>query len=87
MRNDKRNYLLCIWYIYIYIYIYRFVYQCDNVWEHVVGPGMFLRGAGGLEAAEKAVKVLHDKSETTITIFMWGNYLYICWRYISIYAL
>jgi len=38
------------------------------------GPGKFLRGRGGLQAAEKAVSVLEDKSEITLTYFMLGLY-------------
>lgn len=37
-----------------------------------IGPGKFLRGSGGLQAAEKAVQVLEDKSEITQAYFMGG---------------
>lgn len=40
----------------------------------VFGPGKFLRGKGGLKAAELAVQVLEDKSEITLTYFMLGLY-------------
>jgi hypothetical protein len=33
-----------------------------------------LRGQGGIQAAEKAVQVLEDKSEITLTYFMLGLY-------------
>ena len=33
---------------------------------------MFLRGAEGLKSAEKAIDVLHDKSEITLRLFMIG---------------
>ena len=38
----------------------------------VFGPGKFLRGKGGIQAAEEAVKVLEDKCDITITYFMVG---------------
>ena len=38
----------------------------------VFGPGKFLRGKGGVKAAEDAVKVLEEKSEVTIAYFMVG---------------
>lgn len=38
----------------------------------IIGPGKFLRGSGGLQAAEKAVQVLEDKSEITQAYFMGG---------------
>ena len=38
----------------------------------VFGPGKFLRGKGGLAAAEKAVQVLEDKSEITLGYFLGG---------------
>ena len=40
----------------------------------VFGPGKFLRGKQGLESAEKAVQVLEEKSEITLTYFMLGLY-------------
>lgn len=39
-----------------------------------LGPGKFLRGKGGILAAEKAVQVLEEKSEITLTYFMLGLY-------------
>ena len=33
-----------------------------------------MRGQGGIQAAEKAVQVLEDKSEITLTYFMMGLY-------------
>lgn len=33
-----------------------------------------MRGQGGIQAAEKAVQVLEDKSEITLTYFMLGLY-------------
>ena len=38
------------------------------------GPGKFLRGQGGLKAAEQAVSVLEEKSEITLAYFMMGLY-------------
>lgn len=38
----------------------------------VFGPGKFLRGKGGLKAADEVVRVLEDKSETTLGYFMGG---------------
>lgn len=38
------------------------------------GPGKFLRGKGGIESAEQAVKVLEDKTEVTLGYFMTGLY-------------
>ena len=35
---------------------------------------MFLRGQGGLKAAEQAVSVLEEKSEITLAYFMMGLY-------------
>lgn len=35
---------------------------------------MFLRGKHGIQSAEKAVRVLEDKSEITLTYFMLGLY-------------
>lgn len=40
----------------------------------VFGPGKFLRGQGGLKAAEQAVGVLEEKSEITLAYFMMGLY-------------
>lgn len=40
----------------------------------VFGPGKFLRGRGGIEAAEEVVKVLEDKTEITLSYFMTGLY-------------
>ena len=40
----------------------------------VFGPGKFLRGSGGIASAEKAVIVLEEKSEITLTYFMLGLY-------------
>ena len=40
----------------------------------VFGPGRFLRGRGGLQAAEVAVQVLEEKSEITLGYFMAGLY-------------
>ncbi len=40
----------------------------------VFGPGKFLRGKGGIESAEQAVKVLEDKTEVTLGYFMTGLY-------------
>ena len=40
----------------------------------VFGPGKFLRGSGGLAEAEKAIQVLEEKSEITLTYFMLGLY-------------
>ena len=40
----------------------------------VFGPGKFLRGRGGLEAAEDVVKVLEDKIDITLGYFMTGLY-------------
>ena len=40
----------------------------------VFGPGKFLRGSEGIQAAEKAVAVLEEKSEITLTYFMLGLY-------------
>ena len=40
----------------------------------VFGPGKFLRGRGGVQAAEKAVQVLEDKTEITLGYFMGGLY-------------
>lgn len=40
----------------------------------VFGPGKFLRGKEGLQSAEKAVAVLEEKSEITLTYFMLGLY-------------
>ena len=38
----------------------------------VFGPGKFLRGRDGLKSANDAVKVMDEKSETTITYFFGG---------------
>ena len=38
----------------------------------VFGPGKFLRGKGGLAAAEQVVAVLEDKTEITLGYFMSG---------------
>lgn len=38
----------------------------------VFGPGKFLRGKGGIKAAEEVVKVLEDKSEPTLYYFYYG---------------
>ena len=38
----------------------------------VFGPGKFLRGKGGLAAAEQAVQVLEDKTDITLGYFMGG---------------
>lgn len=40
----------------------------------VFGPGKFLRGRGGVKAAEDVVKVLEDKSEITLWYFFVGLY-------------
>ena len=40
----------------------------------VFGPGKFLRGKGGIMAAEQAVKVLEEKTEITPGYFMGGLY-------------
>ena len=40
----------------------------------VFGPGKFLRGKGGVKAAEDVVKVLEDKSEITLWYFYVGLY-------------
>ena len=40
----------------------------------VFGPGRFLRGRGGLQAAETAVQILEEKSEMTISYFLAGLY-------------
>jgi hypothetical protein len=40
----------------------------------VFGPGKFLRGRGGVKAAEQVVKVLEDKSEITLQYFYVGLY-------------
>ena len=40
----------------------------------VFGPGRFLRGRGGLQAAETAVQILEEKSEVTISYFLAGLY-------------
>jgi hypothetical protein len=40
----------------------------------LIGPGKFLRGKGGIQSAEKAVQVLEDKAEITLTYFMLGLY-------------
>ena len=58
--NFKLSYLLCLWYTQL-------------CWLSL-GPGKFLRGKGGLKAAEHAVQVLEDKSEITLTYFMLGLY-------------
>jgi len=42
--------------------------------SNFIGPGKFLRGKGGILAAEKAVAVLEEKSEITLTYFMLGLY-------------
>ena len=38
------------------------------------GPGKFLRGKGGVKAAEEVVRVLEDKSEITLWYFLTGLY-------------
>ena len=38
------------------------------------GPGKFLRGKGGVKAAEEVVKVLEEKSEITLWYFLVGLY-------------
>ena len=38
----------------------------------VFGPGKFLRGKGGVAAAEQVVAVLEDKMDITIIYFMSG---------------
>jgi hypothetical protein len=38
----------------------------------VFGPGKFLRGKGGIAAAEQVVKVLEDKAEITLWYFYVG---------------
>lgn len=38
----------------------------------VFGPGKFLRGKGGIKAAENVVKVLEEKSEPTLYYFYYG---------------
>jgi hypothetical protein len=40
----------------------------------VFGPGKFLRGRGGVKAAEDVVKVLEEKSEITLQYFYIGLY-------------
>ena len=40
----------------------------------MIGHGKFLRGTGGIHSADKAVQVLEDKSEVTVTYFMLGLY-------------
>ena len=40
----------------------------------VFGPGKFLRGKGGVKAAEDVVRVLEDKSEITLWYFLTGLY-------------
>ena len=40
----------------------------------VFGPGKFLRGKGGVEAANAAVRVLEDKTDITLGYFMCGLY-------------
>lgn len=40
----------------------------------VFGPGKFLRGKGGLEAAENAIRVLEDKTDITLGYFISGLY-------------
>ena len=44
------------------------------IWITMSGPGKFLRGQGGLNAAEQAVTVLEEKSEITLAYFMLGLY-------------
>ena len=46
----------------------------ENVKSQNIGPGKFLRGQGGLKAAEQAVNVLEEKSEITLAYFMIGLY-------------
>ena len=37
-----------------------------------IGPGMFLRGPGGLQSANDAIEAMDSKSESTIMFFMAG---------------